>query len=178
VSKGYKALMELSGAAAAGLGLIYLVVMTIAVGDGLRRGIEVPAVIGRTWLAVIMILAVFSGGAWIVDRSAKDSAIRDLKPLIRAEIDLGVAEAVGYLAEAVAEQLAVKIEPMMETLASASVARQTATLREIVTGDTMQQMLNDAVGRAHRAGMLHQAQATANGNASVTRLARYNTNDS
>lgn len=176
MSKGYKAVMKGCAAASVGLGIVYLVVTMIALGDGQHRGIEVPPMIERTWLSTVVTLALLSGGAWIVDRSAKDSAIRDLKPLIREEIDRGVAEAVGFLAEAVAEQLAIRIEPMMSTLASASVGRQTAMLREIVTGDVMQQMLDGAVGRAHRRGMLHQAEAVAH-NGKGIHLARYNTDE-
>lgn len=176
MSKGYRLVMKGCGALAVAVGLVYAVMLTVALGDGMHSGIEIPSEINVACPIVLVVAGVASGCAWIVDRSAQDSAIHYLKPLIRAEIDRGIAEAIPAAAEIIGAELAVQLESKIREALCAQTARSRAALREVVTGDVMKDMLDAAVGRAHRAGMLHQAQAAV-GRVPGMRLARVNTDE-
>lgn len=150
--------MKGCGAGAVGVALVYLASALISLGDGVGSGIEIPRVLNMIAIMLVLQGGILGGGAWIVDRSAKQSAIRDIQPLLEAEIGRALTAMVPDLACAVAGEVSIIMEPGLRKVVEAVGARNAASFREIVTGD-LTEVVNSAVGRAHRAGILQQAQA-------------------
>jgi hypothetical protein len=147
-----------SGLIAVFVVLPYLALSVVAVADG-RRGFEIPVEVNIMCLIAIQSCGVVAVAAWVVDRSARHHADHTLRPIIRAECERAMTEAVPELVELVAAELLLRLDPKLHDVAAASVARSSAMLREIVTGEVMRTQLDSAVGRAYRGGMIQQAQA-------------------
>lgn len=154
MSTGYKIIMKGCGAVAAGAALVYLAVIIIALGDGIGVGIEIPKEINVVAIAVILLGATLAGDAWIADRSARQSAQRDVRPIIQAEVEQAVSAIVPELAAVVAGRVSVK---------------SAAAMREFALGE-LAELVNAAVSRAHRAGMIQQAQI--NGSVGVAKVVK------
>jgi hypothetical protein len=150
--------MLLCGVAACAVGLVYLVISILAMADGPSR-LEIPRELNTLCAAAVVLPAIVSVAAWIVDRSGRDRAEHTMRPLIRGEVERALEGAVPGLVESIVMELGLKLDPKLREVATHATTRQAAMLREIITGEVMHTMLDAAVGRAHRAGMLHQAQA-------------------
>lgn len=146
MTRGYKIVMYGCGAISIGVALMYLAVATLAIGDGSDSGVEIPREVNAMTMTVIVLGGMLSGGAWIVDRANRSSANRDVQPLIRAEVERTMTAFVPEISSAVAEQV------------NQVNARSTATTRQLVTQD-LTEVVESAIGRVHRAGMVQQAQA-------------------
>lgn len=139
MSKGYRFFMLGCGAAALTVGSTYAVVVAIALGDGIGQGVEVPREISMVSVSLFLIASILSGGAWLVDRSAKDSARRDLGPALESTVE--------------------RIAPELASVVSIQVASRTAAaLREVTTGE-IAEMIDAGLKRAFRSGAIFQAQA-------------------
>lgn len=141
------------------VGCMYALAVAITYGDGVGSGLEIPREISLVALAVFLVAAILGGGAWIVDRSAKDSVQRDVQPLIRDEVELAFTTMVPELAAVVAERVSV---------------RTGALVREVTTGE-IAEIVTAGIKRAYRAGALAQAQLT--GNVGVAKVVKMRLRD-
>lgn len=152
--------MKGCGAASVGVALVYLAFVVMALSDGVGAGVEIPREVNLVSIAVILIGAILAGGAWTVDRSARQSAVRDIQPLVRVEVrgevNAVLDERLAELAKAIAVEVAAVLEPGLKRIVDTIGARNVAGFREVVTRD-LTDLVEGAIGRAHRAGMVNQA---------------------
>lgn len=169
MSRTYKTVMVLAGLSAAIVAIAYLVANQMAPAIG-PAGIQIPAEVSRLCIAWVATGAIVSAVAWVVDRAHRESAERDIRPLIRAEVERAVAATSAALAEQVGQQIAAGLEPKIRRVADVVASRAVAGLREIATGEIWHQQIDAALKRAQAYGMVRQAQAGANGRSRVVAL--------
>lgn len=108
----------------------YVVAGALALDDG-PGGIEIPAVV-RTLVSIAVCSSIVLGGVgWLIRAQARETAA----------------------------EMTAAIDDSIRRAADTATARAVAQLREITTGEVMTEMLNAAVARAYRAGMVFQAQS-------------------
>lgn len=161
MSRSYKTVMVWSAITAIVLASIYCASVVIALGDGIGVGLEIPRGLNSVAAVAVLAPAIIASTAWIVDRSARQSALRDIRPLVRVEIHNALALALDErrvdFARAVSTELAAVLEPGMKRMVEAVGAKSAAHFRQVVTCD-LTDVIEQAIGRAHRAGMVNQAQ--------------------
>jgi hypothetical protein len=133
----HKAIKTL-GVLAAITSVAYVVAASLALADG-PGGIVMPALVNMLASVTVCASSILAGGGWLIERI--------------------VAAAVPTLAERVVHQLDQNIEGRVRHVVEMTSARNAAQLTEIVTGEIMADVINSAVNRAHRAGMVLQAQS-------------------
>lgn len=161
LSKSYKLVMKGCAGLSAAVGLIYLVVASIAIGDGIGVGIEIPREINIISCTLVVLGGTVAGEAWFASRAARESASRDIRPVVHDEVEQTITRLVPEMTSVIAGRVA---------------ARNGALIREIIASE-LAEVVDAAVQRAHRSGMILQAQHTgALGTAKVVRM-RINSDD-
>lgn len=151
------------GAALAAAG--YAVAVAMAGKDGAGHGIEVSSRTGGTMLTVIVGLSLTSGAAWIVQTANRESARRDVHPVLIDAIEASSAVLAAAIADLVAERVVEKLNGM----ADQHHARTVASFREVITSELVAEELDAAVKRAHRYGMVAEARGRTDNVASIRR---------
>lgn len=160
VSKAYGRLMLLCGFAATILFAGYIVAAIMALADG-PGGIEVPAIVKMIVSVGLCSSLVLGGVGWLVRTGAAETAGRDIQPIVHAEIEHALETAAPAVAAGVVEELVAALDCAAQRAVDSVTARTAAQLREVVAGDLMTDMLNAAIQRAYRAGMVFEAQTSA-----------------
>lgn len=160
----YRKLMIGSGLVATAVTVGYTVALVMARQDGLGEGIEVSARASGIAVCAILGLALLSGVAWIAQTANRESAKRDIAPVVVETLTANT----DVLAAAVAEQLSGRLDELLNDAVDRGHARVVASVRDIVTSELIAEELNSAVRRAHRYGMITEA----SGRASVATLRR------
>ncbi len=156
VSKTYDRLIQVCGFSATIMSAGYVVAASLALSDG-PGGIEVPTLVNMAVAVGVCASVVLGGAGWLIRHDNHASATRDMQPIIRAEVEAALDGAVPAIAAAVID--GISTDSRIGRIADAAAARTAGRLQEIVTGDVMAEVINAAVGRAHRAGMVMQAQS-------------------
>lgn len=158
VSNTFKRVQQTCGISAAMIGAGYLVAATIAMSDAPGDIVIPPEV--NLFTAVTIVSAVVLGVAsWLIETGNRMSAQRDVAPLVRAEVERAINRAGPAIASAVLDEMSTGIDSRIGRIADTSAARTAGRLQEIVTGEIMADVINAAVARAHRSGMVMQAQS-------------------
>lgn len=142
--------IKILGVLAATTSVAYVVAASLALADG-PGGIVMPALVNMLASVTVCASSILAGGGWLIERI--------------------VAAAVPTLADRIVRRLDQNIEGRVRHVVEVTSARSAAQLTEIVTGEIMAEVINAAVGRVHRAGMVLQAQGIAPV-AKVTHLSR------
>lgn len=140
----YRWIMTTAGLVALVTAVVFLSILIAATADG-PGGIEVA----MHWSAVAVVVAI-NGAVIHISLWAFRRALREEVPTI-AQIT----------ADRLAERLAPALEAGMKRTAADTIGRTSALVRESVTGELMQEMLDAAVKRARTYGMTHQVRARA-----------------
>jgi hypothetical protein len=143
LSKTYKRVMGGCAFASFAVMLMYVTVAAISVGDGTGVGIEMAGELQILFGVIMVLSGTIAAEAWLAHRAAKESIERDIKPLIRAEVE--------------------RVS-----------ARNGAFIRQIIANE-FAEAVDAAIQRAHRTGMIAQAQSA--GNIGVARVVKMRVRD-
>lgn len=150
-----------SGVAAAIIATGY----TVAVLTANQAGLQVSSRSGGIAVCAVLGFTLLSAVGWLVQAANRNSARRDLPPVLATAIE----QSSRAIAEAVAELLVERIEQGMAEIAEKTHARTVTAMREVVTSELIAEELDAVVKRVHRYGMITEAAGRANVAAFVRR---------
>lgn len=160
----YKNAMKMCGLVSLMLFVGYLVAEAIATSDG-PHGFEVADKLARILLAVSLAGAVASNVVFIADRSNRESALANVRPIIHEEV-AAIANDVG---RTMSDQVEQRLSRMMAKASGLTVA----AVKESITGELFRDELQSALSLARTYGMAHEARMrTANNGSPVSHLSR------
>lgn len=142
-------LMIGSGVAALAVTAAYLAAALMA----MQEGVELPDRLGSIAVALIVCLTLLAGCAWIARTANRESAQRDLPPIVSAAIE----QRLDQIAGAVALRLVGCMEEVITAAGERSHARTVTALREIVTSELIQEEMSAQVQKTFRYGMAAEA---------------------
>lgn len=158
----YRIVKRGCGTCAVASTVCYTIASSMALSDGHGVGVEIPAPINTLSIMAIVCTTIISVAAWLIERSNRTSAERDIRPVIRDEIERAIADTMPLLVATVAESLDRRIVPQMREVAHEAGKHSAVRFRDMVTQD-LREIVNDAHRRALVTGQ--RLQATASGEA-------------
>lgn len=153
----YKTVMRGSGIVSAMAATGWLVAAAISLSDG-EGGIEVPRWLSSAGVMIIVCGTIIAGGAWIVERGHCIAAEQHIRPLVRAELNRALAEAMPLLVATITESIDRRIVPQMREILD------DAHLKAVVTGQIAQlNATGEAIGKVALRSVSTQFVSTSRG---------------
>lgn len=111
----YRTVMRGSGVVAAMTTTGWLVAAAVSLSDG-DGGFEVPRWLSTAGVMIIVCGTIIGGGAWIVEHGHRRATEEYIRPLVRAELDRALAEAMPLMVATIAESIDRRIVPQMHEM--------------------------------------------------------------
>lgn len=154
-------------AAAATVGcVVYATIAIAAVIDG-PTALQIPIRVNAIVLSALTLTATLATAAWLIKAGNRDSAIKDIRPIIAAELKVALGEAASQLAASVTHDVAGLLEQRLhkvaEKTAAAATARTAAAVREIAAAERdglvedLTALIETGLSRAHTGGMITES---------------------
>lgn len=158
-STTYRAVKRGCGITAVAATTCYTLASSMALSDGHDVGIEVPQPVNALSIMLIVCTTLVASGAWLLERSHQIAAERQIRPVVRDEIEKAIADTMPLFVASVAESLDRRLVPQMREVAVTAGKQTAVRLHEMVTQD-IRDICNDAHRRALVTGQAMQAAAT------------------
>lgn len=158
MGKAYRLVKRGCGFTAAVSATGYILTTAMAASDGVDSGIEVPPVVRATAMMLIICTTIGGGAAWLIERAHRIAAETLVRPIVRAEVERALADALPLYTSTVANAVGDRVGAQLHEVAVAAGRQSAVRLHDMITQD-IREILTDAHRRALVTGQRMQAVA-------------------